>query len=361
MRLQSNTLTPKILITGGAGFIGSALIRYIIHETNYKVINIDKLTYAGNLQSLESVNESPRYIFERVDICDPSKLNNVFKKYQPDIVMHLAAESHVDRSIQEPDIFIQTNIIGTFTLLEQTRNYWTNLTADKKLRFCFHHISTDEVYGDLPHPDHKKGKLPLFTENSPYAPSSPYSASKSSADHLVRSWYKTYGLPVIISNCSNNYGPYHFPEKLIPLTILNALKGKPLPIYAKGNQIRDWLYVDDHARALLLVATKGKIGETYNIGSNNEKKNIDLVKTICLVLEELAPIKDSSLNIPSYESLIYHVDDRPGHDMRYAIDSSKIKKELGWKPIETFDKGIRKTIKWYIDNQLWCQKIQNSR
>ena len=359
MNSKQKNLSLKILVTGGAGFIGSALVRHIINDTNHSVINIDKLSYAGNLQSIVSVSNNKRYFFEKVDICDAPKLNHVFKYYKPDIVMHLAAESHVDRSIDNPYIFIKSNIIGTYTLLEETKNYWESLNEEKKSHFRFHHISTDEVYGDLPHPDEQSGVLPLFNETSSYAPSSPYSASKASSDHLVRAWNLTYRLPTLISNCSNNYGPFHFPEKLIPLTILNALNGKPLKVYDKGNQIRDWLHVEDHARALLLIAEKGRIGETYNIGSNNEKKNIDVVKTICSILEELAPIKESSLKITNYKSLISFVDDRPGHDMRYGIDATKIKQELGWNPIETFDKGIRKTVQWYIDNQSWCQKTQN--
>ena len=358
-RLTNKNLSLKILVTGGAGFIGSALLRHIIKDTTHSVLNVDKLTYAGNLQSLKSINKNPRYVFEKVDICDPLELKRVFNFHQPDIVIHLAAESHVDRSIDEPGSFIKNNIIGTYTLLEQARAYWKNLTGKKKERFRFHHVSTDEVYGDLPHPDDQKTELPLFTETSPYKPSSPYSASKASSDHLVRSWFRTYGLPVLITNCSNNYGPYHFPEKLIPLIILNAIEGKKLPVYGKGNQIRDWLYVEDHARALLLVATSGIVGDTYNIGGNNEIKNIEVVKVICMILEELVPLKKSLLNIPNYESLITFVKDRPGHDMRYAIDSLKIQKELNWRPKETFESGIRKTIQWYLDNHNWCQEVQD--
>ena len=356
---KNQNLSLKILITGGAGFIGSALVRYIINETNHSVINIDKLTYAGNLFSIESVNDNPNYSFERVDICNTSELKRIFIEHQPDIVMHLAAESHVDRSIESPGEFIKTNIIGTYNLLEQARLYWTNLNFQKKESFCFHHISTDEVYGDLPHPDNQSGKLPLFTETTPYAPSSPYSASKASSDHLVRAWGRTYGLPTIISNCSNNYGPYQFPEKLIPLMILNAIEGKPLPIYAKGNQIRDWLYVEDHVRALVLVATQGKVGEMYNIGGLNEKKNIEVVRSICKILQKLSPPENFSLDISNYESLITFVNDRPGHDMRYAIDSSKIQRELGWTPLETFESGLYKTVKWYLNNEAWYKKIMD--
>ena len=359
MKQNTPNSSLKILITGGAGFIGSTLVRHIIQNTNHSLVNLDKLTYAGNLQSLESVSSNPLYTFEQVDICDMSEVKRVFIQHQPDIVMHLAAESHVDRSIDEPGTFIKTNIIGTYTLLEQARNYWTNLQGHKKDNFRFHHISTDEVYGDLPHPDEQEGELPSFTEATSYAPSSPYSASKASSDHLVRTWHRTYSFPTLITNCSNNYGPYHFPEKLIPLIISNAIEGKPLPVYAKGNQIRDWLYVEDHIRALVLVAAKGKVGETYNIGGHNEKKNIEVVKTICTILEELAPIKNTSLNISKYESLITFVKDRPGHDMRYAIDASKIHRELGWTPIETFESGLRKTVQWYLDNKPWCQDIKN--
>ncbi|HEY9016786.1 dTDP-glucose 4,6-dehydratase [Thiomicrospira sp.] len=373
--MQNNT---TILVTGGAGFIGSAVIRHLINDTNHKVINVDKLTYAGNLESLESVADNPRYSFEQVDICDAQELKRVFNQHQPDIVMHLAAESHVDRSIDGPGEFIQTNIVGTYTLLEQARAYWAGLQDDKKANFRFHHISTDEVYGDLPHPDEVgegKGEkcevtshltphsLPLFTETTAYAPSSPYSASKAASDHLVRAWLRTYGFPTLVTNCSNNYGPFHFPEKLIPLMILNALEGKPLPVYGKGNQIRDWLYVEDHARALVLVATQGKVGETYNIGGHNEKQNIEVVKTICEILDDLRPLPQGEGRgegeISSYAQLVTYVKDRPGHDMRYAIDASKIQKELGWTPQETFESGIRKTVQWYLDNQAWCQRVQD--
>jgi dTDP-glucose 4,6-dehydratase len=346
-----------ILVTGGAGFIGSAVIRHIIDETEHKVVNVDKLTYAGNLESLKDISSDPRYQFEQVDICDGNEIKRVFEQYQPDIIMHLAAESHVDRSIDGPGDFIQTNIVGTYTLLEQARAYWSGLDATKKEQFRFHHISTDEVYGDLPHPDGNSNDLPLFTEKTAYAPSSPYSASKASSDHLVRSWQRTYGLPAVITNCSNNYGSYHFPEKLIPLIILNALEGKPLPVYGKGNQIRDWLYVEDHARALVLVATQGKIAETYNIGGHNEKQNIEVVNAICELLEELVPTKPAG--IKQYKDLITYVQDRAGHDLRYAIDASKIQKALGWKPQESFESGIRKTVQWYLANHEWCKHVQD--
>ncbi len=338
-----------ILVTGGAGFIGSAVVRHLIHDTSYRVVNVDKLTYAGNLESVQSVSADPRYHFERADICDAKAMAQIFNAYQPDIIMHLAAESHVDRSIDGPGAFIQTNIVGTYTLLEQARAYWRELDTDKKARFRFHHISTDEVYGDLEDTD------ALFTEQTAYAPSSPYSASKASSDHLVRAWHRTFQLPVVVTNCSNNYGPYHFPEKLIPLMILNALAGKPLPVYGQGNQIRDWLYVEDHARALVQVATQGQIGETYNIGGHNEKQNIEVVETICDLLEELAP--DKPEGVAQYRDLITFVTDRAGHDVRYAIDASKIQRELGWMPQETFDSGIRKTVQWYLDNRLWWQHV----
>ncbi|WP_412499855.1 dTDP-glucose 4,6-dehydratase [Shewanella chilikensis] len=343
----------KILVTGGAGFIGSAVVRHIINNTQDSVVNVDKLTYAGNLESLVSVETNERYTFEQVDICDRAELDRVFNEHQPDAVMHLAAESHVDRSITGPADFIQTNIVGTYTLLEATRAYWNEQSADKKNAFRFHHISTDEVYGDLPHPDEQEGELPLFTEQTPYAPSSPYSSSKASSDHLVRAWLRTYGLPTIVTNCSNNYGPYHFPEKLIPLVILNALEGKDLPIYGKGDQIRDWLYVEDHARALYKVVTEGVVGETYNIGGYNEKQNIEVVQTICSILDTLVP-KESK-----YQEQIIYVTDRPGHDRRYAIDSSKMKRELGWTPLETFETGLEKTIEWYLSNQEWSQNVQD--
>ena len=340
-----------ILITGGAGFIGSATIKYIINNTKHSVINVDKLTYAGNLESLESIQNNPNYIFEKIDICDSKKINSIFSKHKPDIVLHLAAESHVDRSIDTPDGFIKTNILGTYKLLEQTRKYWTKLNNDnKKNNFRFHHVSTDEVYGDL------KDSGNLFNENTPYSPSSPYSASKASSDHLVRAWQHTFGLPTLITNCSNNYGPYQFPEKLIPLIILNALEGKDLPVYGDGKQIRDWLHVDDHARILLNVALNGKIGETYNIGGNNEIRNIEVVKLICKILDELVPEKPEG--ITKFSNLIKYVSDRVGHDTRYAIDSTKIKKELGCIPTETFESGIRKTVQWYLENKAWCDNVQ---
>ncbi|WED26866.1 dTDP-glucose 4,6-dehydratase [Vibrio sp. DW001] len=349
----------KVLVTGGAGFIGSAVIRHIINKTDDSVINVDKLTYAGNLDSLVEIESSDRYSFEQVDICDRIELDKIFSLHKPDIIMHLAAESHVDRSIDSSAEFIQSNIIGTYTLLESSRAYWLGLKKEKKISFRFHHISTDEVYGDL------EGTTELFTETSSYQPSSPYSASKASSDHLVRAWQRTYGLPTIITNCSNNYGPYHFPEKLIPLVILNALEGKSLPVYGKGDQIRDWLYVEDHARALYQVVTKGEIGETYNIGGHNEKKNMEVVQTLCEILDELIPISEnqvfSSLSLPftQYSELITFVVDRPGHDARYAIDASKIERELGWYPIETFETGLRKTVEWYLANSEWCKRVQD--
>lgn len=339
----------KIIVTGGAGFIGSAIIRHIINNTDDIVLNIDKLTYAGNLESLKDIAKSPKYEFQQIDICDKEALEKAFNSFQPNLIMHLAAESHVDRSIDGPAEFVNTNIVGTYMLLEAARQYWQSLEDAKKATFRFHHISTDEVYGDLEYTND------LFTESTPYAPSSPYSASKASSDHLVRAWHRTYGLPTIITNCSNNYGPYHFPEKLIPLVILNALDGKSLPIYGQGDQIRDWLYVEDHASALYKVVTEGMVGETYNIGGHNEKQNIEVVKTICQILDDLKPQDDGQL----YESLITFVQDRPGHDMRYAIDASKIKNELGWTPTETFDSGIRKTVEWYLNNLEWCRRVQD--
>lgn len=345
----------KILVTGGAGFIGSAVVRHIIRDTQDAVINLDKLTYAGNLESLADVSTSERYVFEQVDICNRAELDRVFVLYQPDAVMHLAAESHVDRSITGPADFIETNIVGTYMLLEAARAYWNGLDEARKAAFRFHHISTDEVYGDLPHPDEVAAgeSLPLFTETTSYAPSSPYSASKASSDHLVRAWRRTYGLPTIVTNCSNNYGPYHFPEKLIPLVILNALDGKPLPVYGKGDQIRDWLYVEDHARALYKVVTTGLVGETYNIGGHNEKQNLEVVHTICDLLDEMVPKADS------YRDQITYVADRPGHDRRYAIDATKMSRELAWQPQETFESGIRKTVQWYLDNLQWVSNVKS--
>ena len=340
----------KVIVTGGAGFIGSEVVRQFIDETDVTVINLDKLTYAGNLESLQSVAANPRYRFEQVDICDAAEVQRLFEQYQPDAIMHLAAESHVDRSIDGPAEFIHTNIFGTYTLLETARRYWSKLDAPKKAAFRFHHISTDEVYGTL-------GEYGMFTEETAYAPNSPYSASKASSDHLVRAWHHTYGFPVVTTNCSNNYGPYQFPEKLIPLVALNALAGKPLPIYGKGDQIRDWLHVEDHARALRLVLDKGVPGEVYNIGGHNEKQNIEVVKTICAILDELVPERPNG--IAKYEELITYVTDRPGHDQRYAIDAGKIERELGWTPRETFESGIRKTVQWYLDNQLWCDHVKD--
>ncbi len=427
----------KLLITGGAGFIGSALIRYLIEHTDDTVVNVDKLTYAGNLESLLEVSDNPRYSFVQIDICERAALDQVFTTHQPDAVMHLAAASHVDRSIDGPAEFIQTNIVGTYTMLEAARAYWNTLPEPRKIAFRFHHISTDEVYGDLPHPNDepadchglqprsddsttiastlsviasaakqsteqtatatpRSAVLPLFTEETSYAPSSPYSASKASSDHLVRAWLRTYGFPTLITNCSNNYGPYQFPEKLIPLVILNALAGKPLPIYGTGDQIRDWLYVEDHVQALYTVLTQGTVGATYNIGGHNEKRNIEVVEAICAILDELVPrisvkiddISQSAAGLQtdlqeqsphartvapkidlqeqsrpvqagSYTELITYVADRPGHDRRYAIDASKIQHELDWMPTETFASGLRKTVQWYLDNHVWCQRVQD--
>jgi dTDP-glucose 4,6-dehydratase len=351
-------MSKTFLVTGGAGFIGSAVVRELIRHTQHHVVNVDKLTYAGNLDSLVEVADSPRYTFVQADICDADAMQAVFETHQPDIVMHLAAESHVDRSIDGPAAFIQTNVLGTCTLLETARRYFNTLKAlkesalsdtqaDKAESFRFHHISTDEVYGDL------HGADALFTETTPYAPSSPYSASKAGSDHLVRAWQRTYGLPTLITNCSNNYGPYHFPEKLIPLVILNALEGKPLPVYGDGQQVRDWLYVEDHARALIKVATEGEVGETYNIGGHNEKTNLEVVQAICDLLDELVPAAGTR------RELITFVTDRPGHDQRYAIDAGKIERELGWKPQETFETGLRKTVQWYLDNVAWWQRVRD--
>ncbi len=338
----------KIFVTGGAGFIGSAVIRRLIATRDWDVINIDKLTYAGNLESLVSVDKNPRYHFEKVDICDRQSMNQLFQRYKPDGIMHLAAESHVDRSIDGPGEFIQTNIIGTYTLLEASRAYLMTASEECRKKFRFHHVSTDEVYGTL-------GDSGFFTEKTAYQPNSPYSASKASSDHLVRAWHETFKVPVVTTNCSNNYGPYHFPEKLIPLMILNALEGKNLPIYGKGDNIRDWLYVDDHAEALLTVFEKGRVGETYNIGGHNEKQNIEVVRAICSLLDQMRPRIDGK----SYSTLMTFVQDRPGHDKRYAIDASKITRELGWKPAETFESGIKKTVAWYLENQAWCKHIQD--
>lgn len=345
----------KILVTGGAGFIGSAVVRHIIESSAGTVINIDCLTYAGNLSNLSSVENSNRYFFEQIDICDKQALEAVFTKHKPNAIMHLAAESHVDRSIDGPEAFIKTNVLGTYNLLEVSRQYWLALSDDERKSFRFHHVSTDEVYGDL------DDTSDLFTEKTSYDPSSPYSASKASSDHLVRAWHRTFGLPVLVTNCSNNYGPYHFPEKLIPLMILNALEGKTLPVYGKGEQIRDWLYVEDHAKALYKVLLDGAIGETYNIGGHNEKKNIEVVNLICELLEELA--SDNQFSKKSggegFASLINYVEDRPGHDLRYAIDASKIKNDLSWIPEETFETGLRKTVEWYLNNKSWCENVQS--
>lgn len=338
----------RIIVTGGAGFIGSAVIRQYINDTDHEVINLDALTYAGNLESLADVAASPRYHFEQVDIRDYDEVVRVIVDYRPDAIMHLAAESHVDRSIDGPADFIMTNIVGTYNLLDAARQYWNALDAEKKENFRFHHVSTDEVYGDLE-------ATGYFTEETAYDPSSPYSASKASSDHLVRAWHRTYAFPVVVTNCSNNYGPCQFPEKLIPLVTLNALEGKQLPVYGDGSQVRDWLYVDDHARALRLVLEQGETGETYNIGGHNEKTNLEVVKTICGLLDKLVPESPYK----PHASLIRFVTDRPGHDLRYAIDADKIERELGWAPQETFESGIEKTIKWYLDNREWCRHVQD--
>ncbi len=335
-----------IFVTGGAGFIGSAVIRQFIAETNITVVNIDKLTYAGNLATLDDAQSNPRHHFEQTDICNAVAIRELFDRYQPDAIMHLAAESHVDRSIDGPAAFIESNIVGTYTLLEATRTYWNNLPKGKHKAFRFHHISTDEVFGSL-------GEKGLFREDSQYQPNSPYSASKAASDHLVRAWHHTYGLPTVMTNCSNNYGPYQFPEKLIPLIIFNALEGKPLPIYGKGDNIRDWLFVEDHARALRLVLEKGNIGETYNIGGHNEKTNLEVVQTICSILDDLQPEKNGQ----PYSHLITYVKDRPGHDMRYAIDATKIERCLGWTPLESFETGLRKTVDWYMKNADWWREV----
>ena len=340
----------RIIVTGGAGFIGSATVRHIINHTDDCVCVIDKLTYAGNMENLSMFADSPRFSFEKADICAKNDMDRIFANFKPTHIMHLAAESHVDRSIDGPGEFIQTNIIGTYVLLEAARKYYSILPDEEKNAFRFHHISTDEVYGDL------ENDNDYFRETTPYAPSSPYSASKASSDHLVLAWKRTYGLPTIVTNCSNNYGPYQFPEKLIPLMILNALAGKPLPVYGKGLQVRDWLYVEDHAAALYIAATAGQPGETYNIGGHNEKQNIEVVKNICSLLDELSPRQDGK----SYAEQIVYVQDRPGHDLRYAIDPSKIEKELGWTPAETFESGLRKTVEWYLNNKdTWCANVLN--
>ena len=339
----------KVIVTGGAGFIGSALIRYLIRETDVEVLNLDKLTYAGNPASLKEVDASPRYHFSRTDICDAPAVAALFKEFRPDAIMHLAAESHVDRSIDNPLEFVRTNVMGTATLLNAALDYWHELPADKREAFRFQHISTDEVYGSL-------GPTGLFTEKTPYDPRSPYSASKASSDHMVRAWHHTFGLPVLLSNCSNNYGPYHFPEKLIPLVILNALDGKQLPIYGKGENIRDWLFVEDHARALWLINRKGKVGETYNIGGRNERTNIQVVRAICAILDELRPKASGS-----YADQITFVTDRPGHDLRYAIDADKLRRELGWEPREDFDSGLRLTVEWYLNNDWWWHPIREGK
>ena len=345
-----NTQQKTLLVTGGAGFIGSAVIRHLLAHSDYRVVNVDKLTYAGNLDSLASVADHPRYCFEQVDIGDAAALAGLFQTYQPVGVMHLAAESHVDRSIDGPAAFIQTNIVGTYTLLEAARAYWRGLDAGRQAGFRFHHISTDEVYGSL-------GETGLFTEQTAYQPNSPYSASKAASDHLVRAWYHTYGLPVVTTNCSNNYGPFHFPEKLIPLVILNALEGKPLPVYGNGQQIRDWLFVEDHARALHTVFERGRVGSVYNIGGHNEQKNLTVVERICAILDELVAHKPAGIH--HFRELITFVPDRPGHDQRYAIDASKIQRELGWVPEETFESGLRKTVAWYLANEAWWRRVRD--
>lgn len=343
-------MSKTIIVTGGAGFIGSALVRHLIANSDHRIVNVDCLTYAGNLDSVAMVAGSSRYVFEQVDIRDAVAVQRVFDTYRPDGVIHLAAESHVDRSIDGPRVFIETNVMGTYSLLEAARRHWMALADDARARFRFHHVSTDEVYGSL-------GDTGLFTEETPYQPNSPYSASKAASDHLVRAWHHTYGLPVLTTNCSNNYGPYHFPEKLVPLMILNALEGKPLPVYGSGKQVRDWLYVEDHARALALVFECGVVGQEYNIGGHNERRNIDVVETICALMEELAPRRPTGL--ARYTDLITHVQDRPGHDLRYAIDAGKIERELGWRPLETFESGLRKTVAWYLDNEAWWKRVRD--
>lgn len=341
-------MSKRFLVTGGAGFIGSAVVRHLIGESSHEVCVVDKLTYAGNLDNLTSVAGDPRYLFKQADICDARAMRHICESFRPDIIMHLAAESHVDRSIDGPDAFIETNVMGTYVLLQCARFYWQNLTPAGKARFRFHHVSTDEVFGSL-------GDVGLFLETSPYQPNSPYSASKAASDHLARAWHHTYGMPVVISNCSNNYGPFHFPEKLIPLTILNALEGKPIPVYGDGGNIRDWLYVEDHARALVLIAVSGQPGESYNVGGASEKTNLEVVRRICQLVDEMAP----NVTGKPHERLIVHVADRPGHDRRYAIDAGKIKRDLGWEARETFDTGLRKTVRWYLDNPQWWERIRS--
>ena len=357
-------IRERVLVTGGAGFIGSAVIRRLISETDFFVMNYDLLTYAGDENSVASVRDSVRYRFVRGDICDAERVAMVLREFRPSIIMHLAAESHVDRSIQSATDFVQTNIVGTYVMLNEARNYYTSLSAADQSGFKFHHISTDEVYGDLPHPDDStdKSSSHKFLETTPYNPSSPYSATKASSDHLVRAWCKTFELPVVVTNCSNNYGPFQFPEKLIPLMILKALDGEPLPIYGQGQQIRDWLYVEDHAEALLLVALEGKISSTYNIGGCNEWRNIDVVRLVCEILDKLSPPVTRGFGFTSYKDLITSVEDRPGHDRRYAIDASKIAKELNWRPKETFESGLEKTISWYLENLDWCRhRLEEAR
>lgn len=341
-------MAKRFLITGGAGFIGSAMVRLLIRETSHHVLVVDALTYAGNLDSLAPVSRDPRYAFERCDIANSKRMREIIERYAPDVIMHLAAETHVDRSIDGPGVFVQTNVVGTFALLQESLRYWQTLEAARRNSFRFHHVSTDEVFGSL-------GEEGFFHEGYPYQPNSPYSASKAASDHFVRAWHHTYGLPTIVTNCSNNYGPYHFPEKLIPLMILNALEGKPLPVYGKGDNVRDWLYVDDHAAALILVAEKGQAGENYNIGGWNERRNIDVVRSICALVDELAPDPSSGPR----EGLITYVPDRPGHDRRYAIDASKIERDLGWTPAETFESGLRKTVAWYLDNRTWWERVRS--
>lgn len=338
-------MTKRFLVTGGAGFIGSAVVRHLIEETRHDVCVVDKLTYAGNLDNLAPVADDPRYRFEQVDICEADTIGRIVSDYRPDVIMHLAAESHVDRSIDGPHIFLRTNVMGTFTLLQAARQYWNGLSAARRLAFRFHHVSTDEVFGSL-------GADGLFHEATPYQPNSPYSASKAASDHLVRAWQHTFGLPTLISNCSNNYGPYHFPEKLIPLTILNALEMKPIPVYGTGANVRDWLYVEDHARALVTIAMHGRVGESYNVGGASELSNIDVVRKICRLLDTLRPVGDAR------EGLITFVTDRPGHDQRYAIDASKIARDLGWSPRETFDSGLARTVQWYLDNKPWWERVR---